>query len=262
MFIYLIQNTVNGKVYVGKTTDTIASRWNSHVTASKTDLQHLICRAIRKYGPAAFTVEELCQASSLEELNALECHYIALFKSSDPKVGYNMTLGGDGCVVTDEVRQKMRAAWTPERRAKQGKISASRVGALNPNFGKRGVSPKQLEALRKRGLTESNKLKMTLGYRRWLETGGRLELSKRKAGIKVVRKVEANTFKDKATWRANIKESWNRRRLVPVSDETRQKMSRTRKGRPGRPIADAQQAKMQAGVRRWREAQRAAQLIA
>ena len=57
--VYIITNTVNGKIYIGKTRD-MAVRWIDHkAKANRGDQRPGLHRAIRKYGPDAFVVRLL-----------------------------------------------------------------------------------------------------------------------------------------------------------------------------------------------------------
>ena len=58
--IYKITNTINNKLYIGKTTNTIASRWGEHQKnfASLRD-NMVIHKAMYKYGKEAFIIEEI-----------------------------------------------------------------------------------------------------------------------------------------------------------------------------------------------------------
>jgi group I intron endonuclease len=106
--VYLITNSVNGKVYVGKTMKTLAERWRSHVHYAKQGYDLLLSRAIRKYGSENFFIEELCQAESEDELNSLEQFHIARLSSYLTDNGYNATAGGDGLHdTTGEVRRRI-----------------------------------------------------------------------------------------------------------------------------------------------------------
>lgn len=91
--IYLVTNTVTGKVYVGQTTRTLADRWKSHRASGR---KSRLGTSIRAHGKEAFRVEQLDTAESLEELNELERKYIAQYRSTDPTVGYNFEVGGAG----------------------------------------------------------------------------------------------------------------------------------------------------------------------
>lgn len=95
MFIYKITNKVNGKIYIGLTSNTIKSRFSCHIRDSKTAKKG-IDAAIRKYGKENFIVEEIDTAHTIEELNSKEQYWIAFYNSTNNKIGYNQTLGGGG----------------------------------------------------------------------------------------------------------------------------------------------------------------------
>jgi group I intron endonuclease len=96
MVVYLLHNRVNGKVYVGKTVQTLADRWSVHKSDARIGIPGYLQNAIRKHGPAAFEVTILATADSEEQLNNLERFYIALNLSNQREFGYNLTAGGDG----------------------------------------------------------------------------------------------------------------------------------------------------------------------
>ena len=91
--LYLIRNSVNTKVYIGKTYDTIEARFKSHIRDSKRFIDRPLYKAINKYGHEKFSIEHL---GSYQEgdLEAAEIEEIAKFDSYNN--GYNATLGGDG----------------------------------------------------------------------------------------------------------------------------------------------------------------------
>src|SRR5581483_714039 len=114
MEVYLITNLVNGKRYVGKTKFTKEYRWKGHCEAAQNPKYRRVMyllRAINKYGPDKFRVETLAQADNEELLNPLERHFIALYRTQIPAVGYNGTWGGDGGgVLSEEGRRKLSEA--------------------------------------------------------------------------------------------------------------------------------------------------------
>ena len=92
MYIYQITNTVDGKIYIGKTTKTIEERFQRHAYNANAKSQTHLHRAIRKYGTEAFTITELESGfNSEDDLNEAEIRYI-----SDLSPQYNMTEGGEG----------------------------------------------------------------------------------------------------------------------------------------------------------------------
>ena len=119
--IYLITNTLNGKMYVGQTRKKLSYRISQHKSRSS-KAKAGIDAAIRKYGWENFTVEVI-ETCPVEMLNEREIFWIAKLNSKVPN-GYNLTDGGDGLVsCTQETRDKM---------------SASHKGKSHANYKKRG----------------------------------------------------------------------------------------------------------------------------
>ena len=94
-YIYKVTNIKNGKVYIGKTMDTVQKRWREHCEDYKKDRceKRPLYSAMKKYGPDNFTVEvvESCDESALSDRERFWIEYYSSFKN-----GYNATVGGDG----------------------------------------------------------------------------------------------------------------------------------------------------------------------
>ena len=65
--VYLIENKINHKVYVGKTYLTIQERWKEHIRESRKGTDRPLYRAIRKYGAESFSIVEIEQTENCEE---------------------------------------------------------------------------------------------------------------------------------------------------------------------------------------------------
>jgi group I intron endonuclease len=105
MIVYLLLNNVNQKAYIGQHYGfTLAKRWNRQLSNAKVN-GHL-SNAIQKYGPASFSTKILCHASCQQELDLLEQFFIAAYKSTNPRHGYNQQSGG----------RKWRGQYTKELR--------------------------------------------------------------------------------------------------------------------------------------------------
>lgn len=128
MLVYKVTNLANGKVYIGKTMQTIGRRWTYHKYQAKIrgGCPHLGA-AIRKHGSGSFKVEPLCTAESAEELNRLEMQAIADNHSNDPSRGYNLTAGGEGSIGFHQSE-------------KQKVLMRNRIGAKHPMFGRHHTS--------------------------------------------------------------------------------------------------------------------------
>jgi group I intron endonuclease len=93
-YIYLLINTVNGKMYVGRCVSSIKARWRRHVLDAEQGSDVYLHRAIRKYGAANFFVRRLYRCTEAL-LDHCERYYIQRYATSAPR-GYNLTKGGDG----------------------------------------------------------------------------------------------------------------------------------------------------------------------
>lgn len=98
--LYKITNTVNKKVYIGKTYSTLEVRWRRHMQDVFRLNEYLeykynykLYNAIRKHGISNFKIELINQFEE-GELEQKEIEYIERYNSYNN--GYNSTLGGDG----------------------------------------------------------------------------------------------------------------------------------------------------------------------
>lgn len=116
--VYLITNTVNGKLYVGKTVYSAHYRAQQHRRCGHGILDH----AIKKYGWEKFSVRVLYQGTSEREINVVERAMIAQYNTLKPR-GYNLTIGGEGTVgykMSEEGKARVSAQFkgkklTPEQ---------------------------------------------------------------------------------------------------------------------------------------------------
>jgi group I intron endonuclease len=133
LLIYLIKNLANGKIYVGKTSQDLAVRWRQHVADSYK--KYPINRAITKYGEDAFRKRVLAYATCEDELNRLEQFFICYYRSYRRKIGYNLSLGGEGVRHSIAARRKMRRNWDnlpKSERAKRLKILEDARNSIDP----------------------------------------------------------------------------------------------------------------------------------
>lgn len=98
-YIYKVSNIVNNKVYIGKTIETINTRWTRHKWEAfdvSSPLYNIhFYRAIRKYGIENFKIEIIEEATN-DKLTEREKYWIKQFNSYND--GYNSTLGGEGAI--------------------------------------------------------------------------------------------------------------------------------------------------------------------
>lgn len=122
--IYKITNKINGKIYIGQTTNKygfngryqakgngIERVYNYHMflknSNNKSFNKHLL-NSINKYGLYNFDVnEEFDIAYSKEELNKKETYWITYYNSVEN--GYNKNYGGDNRKMTKKTKDKIRS---------------------------------------------------------------------------------------------------------------------------------------------------------
>jgi group I intron endonuclease len=161
--IYKITNTVNGKIYVGKTVKTLPERKGLHkflhLHKEHKDGDSPLYRAMRKYGWNNFKWEIIDQCLFDESARELEKYYIKKFNCMVPG-GYNCTAGGDGICghkMSDETKRKISQAKIGKKYGPQsvGHIEKRRISHINGHH--------------HRVVSEETKIKMRAARKRWLE---------------------------------------------------------------------------------------------
>lgn len=153
MVIYLAKNKVNGKMYVGQTIHTAASRWKQHCKQAKGS-NDIFARAIIKYGADNFDISVLQECQDQEELNAAETKWIETLGTCGIH-GYNIRAGGSsGGALSKETKQKLsEVPRTPEWKAKIKEACKARGKEWKDKLKQKALgrkpSKKQLEALAK-----------------------------------------------------------------------------------------------------------------
>ena len=105
-YIYKITNDINGKIYIGKTHNSIETRFKQHCADSiKGSCKNRpLYRAMNKYGIEHFHIELIEETDTPEER---EIYWIEQYNSY--REGYNATIGGDGKPYID--RQMVKSLY-------------------------------------------------------------------------------------------------------------------------------------------------------
>lgn len=99
MFVYAIHNSATDKLYIGQHAGTDLQAYlayNIRHAMNKSGNKTYLYRAIRKYGPAVFTIKPLVQPADKQQMDALEIFFIRTLETQNPDIGYNITAGGGG----------------------------------------------------------------------------------------------------------------------------------------------------------------------
>jgi group I intron endonuclease len=150
MHVYLIQNTVNGKCYVGQHAgDDLEKYWRHNVRAALAGRGNklFLYRAIRKYGPENFTIRTIHVPTDVEDMTNAEIAYIKFFGTQNEELGYNITAGGPGRLGTTYAHtQEFKDAMSVRLKGKK----RSKEWAKNISDSQRGktLTPEHVAALK------------------------------------------------------------------------------------------------------------------
>ena len=123
--VYLHKNKINGKMYVGQTSQSLNRRWQNGFGYRRSSK---FFAAIVKYGWNNFEHIILKSHLTLEEANYWEAYYINYYNTVNN--GYNLTYGGNNAPVSEETKKKLKEShlgYKPTELAKQ-KNSLSNKG--------------------------------------------------------------------------------------------------------------------------------------
>lgn len=117
--IYKITNLLNGKSYIGQTSQPVEVRWSEH-KRGKTSINSPLKRAIEKYGWDNFNKEVIDTATTLEEALEKEKYWIEYYKTCvlvyGKEAGYNLSRGGEGVFrITPEQEDLMLQLWNQHK---------------------------------------------------------------------------------------------------------------------------------------------------
>ena len=138
-FIYVIENKIDDRLYVGQTTQ-LANRENSHF-AGKSGAKFLN-RAIFKHGSDKFEFVLLEKCITQSEADSREIYWIECLNSLVPS-GYNLTKGGGGVsgyLFSEQQREALSKSLKGIVRSEETKkkMSQSKLGTKNPMYGRSG----------------------------------------------------------------------------------------------------------------------------
>jgi len=209
--IYIVRNTVNGKIYVGLTGKTVAKRWRAHVANSqKKNPSQYLARAIRKHGATNFTVRQIDKCDTRQTACGLEMAYILLYQATNPELGYNCTLGGDGINGvtfnhTEDAKEKISKALkgVPKPAGFGKKVSAGKTGRKLSARGCRNISEAhkgKLAPNRRTDVSDENVAAMYKAGKSKAEISRHFRISDATVGRRLAAAGLVTGYKKKAKW--------------------------------------------------------------
>lgn len=121
----------SGKYYIGQAVN-LKRRYNDFVNFKRTYTSKgsAIDNAREKYNSKELWSYEILQKCTKEQLDELEMKYIKELDSTNSRVGYNSTKGGQG------IGKECIKPWGSEKQIQALKNRRTYVGKENPNYGK------------------------------------------------------------------------------------------------------------------------------
>ena len=96
--IYCATNLINGRKYIGQTTQLLEKRIRQHIYYKNSPLLHM---KINEHGPENFKWDVLCECETRQELNEKEIYYISKYKTLVNQNGYNLMQGSETkCIIS------------------------------------------------------------------------------------------------------------------------------------------------------------------
>ena len=121
--VYLARNRINGKCYVGQTTQDSEVRFHQHRTRRNSRCR-AFAAALAKHGADVFEFSVLMKAATRSDLDQAEIRFIGEFNSMAPN-GYNVRAGGSAGTHTEATRLKISAGNKGKKQSVQQRAAAS-----------------------------------------------------------------------------------------------------------------------------------------
>lgn len=155
-YIYLIENNITNKRYVGQTIlSDVNKRWNKHKQVNKSFVGTCLYNSYIKYGIENFTFKIICICFD-EDTDKFEEEYINKYNTLSPN-GYNMIEGGKSrkftpilkSLISDKLSGKNHPNFGKHLKEEtKQKLRGKNSGVNAANYGKK-ITQEQKERLRK-----------------------------------------------------------------------------------------------------------------
>ncbi len=209
--IYVLENKINKKCYIGQTIRKLNRRMNVHKSDSRNIKKTVISRAINKYGMDNFIIHKYYVPINM--LDYFEIEMIKQLNTLAPN-GYNLNSGGNvNKIFTKEAINNMSKAHIGKSNGKHSKETRKKIS--ESNMGK--------------VVTEEAKLKMSIshkGFKHSEET--KLKMKKnnskywlgKKRTVETINKISENN-KGKVAWNKDKTGIYSKETLIKIGNASR-----------------------------------------
>jgi len=104
MIIYIAENKINGKKYIGQTIKSLEERKRRHIYLSNYNPKTYFQKALKKYGSNNFTFKIIEECVDISQLNEREQYWIKEYNTLSPN-GYNLNTGGKNHNVSETTKK-------------------------------------------------------------------------------------------------------------------------------------------------------------
>lgn len=150
--VYVVENNINSKKYVGLTSLGLIPRWKRHISAAVNSKRPThFHNAIKSYSPDAFTIRQLEGPVNKEDASVLEKFWIQTLGTVIPQYGYNLTYGGEHFSHTPETLSKISAKLVGRRLSEEHKEKLSKAKKGQPGHPRIWTAEQTAKRLLSRG---------------------------------------------------------------------------------------------------------------
>lgn len=176
--VYCHTNKINGKKYIGITSQKATKRWG--IDGKKYHDSPKFWNAIQKYGWDNFDHDILFNNLLKEEACQKEIELIKLYNTNHKDCGYNIAEGGDCPLITNETKEKIRQSKLGHSTSDdtKRKMSLAKIGKNHPKAKKiicintQTIYDTAIQASRETGVNDGNILSCCKGI---LKSAGKLD---------------------------------------------------------------------------------------
>lgn len=131
MIVYQITCEPTGKVYIGITRFSTEKRWREHWNSARRRPHSVLPMYVdmRAHSKNLWKIEVVATGANYDDLLRLEREIIAKVKSTDPTIGYNRTIGGQG-VTGNRYKKTPEQIEKSARHHRGKKLPPERVATL------------------------------------------------------------------------------------------------------------------------------------
>jgi len=110
--VYVIENKIDGKKYIGKTMLGFEIRKYRHIRCLRLN-QHYnthLQNAWNYYGEDNFIFKMIYESDDVNDVNNKKIYFISLYETTNPDKGYNLRSGGEGGLHSDYTKDKIKVS--------------------------------------------------------------------------------------------------------------------------------------------------------